>query len=236
MLFRSDPFLSSRTPAYEEVSTEVFENLVQSSSFPLLIASIVFSIWGVSIYLRCLDAVLRRRLVAIAAICTLWMIEVVVKYKSFTQAYTSLLWYLYYVPMTFIPLLFQLCGFRLAGLERRRAWRRYRVVLLALASVIVLFVLTNDLHHQVFCFDPSSDGWANDYTYGWGYAVILVWSAVNYVGFFIWSACLLRIGSGALRLLPRLSLLRARSSPFPMLCVSRGRGSSIFLWSIASFA
>ena len=185
VLFRSDPFLSSRAPAYEEVSTEVFENLVQSSSFPLLIASIVFSIWGVSIYLRCLDAVLRRRLVAIAAICTLWMIEVVVKYKSFTQAYTSLLWYLYYVPMTFIPLLFQLCGFRLAGLERRRAWRRYRVVLLALASVIVLFVFTNDLHHQVFCFDPSSDGWANDYTYGWGYAVILVWSAVNYVGFFI---------------------------------------------------
>lgn len=48
VLFRSDPFLSSRTPAYEEVSTEVFENLVQSSSFPLLIASIVFSIWGVA--------------------------------------------------------------------------------------------------------------------------------------------------------------------------------------------
>ena len=39
LIFRSDPFLSSRTPAYEEVSTEVFENLVQSSSFPLLIAS-----------------------------------------------------------------------------------------------------------------------------------------------------------------------------------------------------
>lgn len=49
LLFRSDPFLSSRAPAYEEVSTEVFENLVHSSSFPLLIASIVFSIWGVSI-------------------------------------------------------------------------------------------------------------------------------------------------------------------------------------------
>lgn len=105
LLFRSDPFLSSRTPAYGEVYTEVFENLVQSSSFPLLIASVVFSIWGVSIYLRCLDAVLRRRLVAIAAICTLWMIEVIVKYKSFTPAYASLLWYLYYVPMTLIPIM-----------------------------------------------------------------------------------------------------------------------------------
>ena len=76
--------------------------------------------WGYAVILVWSDAVLRRRLVAIAAICTLWMIEVVVKYKSFTQAYTSLLWYLYYVPMTFIPLLFQLCGFRLAGLELPR--------------------------------------------------------------------------------------------------------------------
>ena len=133
LLFRSNPFLSLRTPAYEEIATEVLENLVQSSSFPLLIASIVFSIWGVSVYLRCLDAVLRRRLVAVAAICTLWMIEVIVKYKSFTPAYASLLWYLYYVPMTLIPILCQLCGFRLAGLERRRPWRRYRNVLWALA-------------------------------------------------------------------------------------------------------
>ena len=55
VLFRSNPFLSLRTPAYEEIATEVLENLVRSSSFPLLIASIVFSIWGVSVYLRCLD-------------------------------------------------------------------------------------------------------------------------------------------------------------------------------------
>ncbi|MEE0278543.1 MAG: hypothetical protein UD455_00815 [Collinsella bouchesdurhonensis] len=42
LLFRSNPFLSLRTPAYEEIATEVLGNLVQSSSFPLLIASIVF--------------------------------------------------------------------------------------------------------------------------------------------------------------------------------------------------
>ena len=48
LLFRSNPFLSLRTPAYEEIATEVLGNLVQSSSFPLLIASIVFSIWGVA--------------------------------------------------------------------------------------------------------------------------------------------------------------------------------------------
>ena len=35
-------------------------------------------------------------------------IEVILKYKSFTPFYATVLWYLYYVPMTLIPLLYQL--------------------------------------------------------------------------------------------------------------------------------
>ena len=81
----------------DRVSEEVVDALVHSSSLPLLVAAIVFSIWGVSAYLRCLDYVLRRRLVAIATICALWMIEVILKYKSFTPFYATVLWYLYYV-------------------------------------------------------------------------------------------------------------------------------------------
>ncbi len=127
-LFASDPKLSNTVPAYSEVSEEVVDALVHSSSLPLLVAAIAFSIWGVLAYLRCLDYVLRRRLVAIAAICALWMIEVILKYKSFTPFYATVLWYLYYVPMTLIPLIYQLCGLRLAGLEQHRMGRRYRTV------------------------------------------------------------------------------------------------------------
>ena len=101
-LFAFAPKLSNAVPAYSEVSKEVVDALVHSSSLPLLVAAIV------SVYLRCLDYVLRRRLVAIATICALWMIEVILKYKSFTPFYATVLWYLYYVPMTLIPLLYQL--------------------------------------------------------------------------------------------------------------------------------
>ena len=125
-LFASDPKLSSIVPAYSEVSKEVVDGLIHSSSIPLLVAAITFSIWGVLVYLRCLDYVLRRRLVAIATICALWMIEVILKYKSFTPFYATMLWYLYYVPMTLVPLLYQLCGLRLAGLGQDRAGRKLR--------------------------------------------------------------------------------------------------------------
>lgn len=184
-LFASDPKLSNIVPAYSEVSKEVVDGLIHSSSIPLLVAAIAFSIWGVLVYLRCLDYVLRRRLVAVATICALWMIEVILKYKSFTPFYATVLWYLYYVPMTLVPLLYQLCGLRLAGLEQHRAGRRYRTALWVAAILLIGFVLTNDFHQQVFHFDRSSDTWSNDYTYGWGYFAVLIWTAFNFVAFFI---------------------------------------------------
>lgn len=184
-LFASDPKLSNTVPAYSEVSKEVVDGLIHSSSIPLLVAAIAFSIWGVLVYLRCLDYVLRRCLVAIATICALWMIEVILKYKSFTPFYATILWYLYYVPMTLVPLLYQLCGLRLAGLEQHRAGRRYRTALWIAAILLIGFVLTNDFHRQVFHFDRSSDTWSNDYTYGWGYFAVLIWTAFNFVAFFI---------------------------------------------------
>ena len=184
-LFASDPKLSNTVPIYNEVSKEVVDGLIHSSSIPLLVAAIAFSIWGVLVYLRCLDYVLRRRLVAVATICALWMIEVILKYKSFTPFYATVLWYLYYVPMTLVPLLYQLCGLRLAGLEQHRAGRRYRTALWIAAILLMVFVLTNDFHQQVFHFDRSSDTWSNDYTYGWGYFAVLIWTAFNFVAFFI---------------------------------------------------
>lgn len=184
-LFASDPKLFNIVPAYSEVSKEVVDGLIHSSSIPLLVAAIAFSIWGVLVYLRCLDYVLRRRLVAVATICALWMIEVILKYKSFTPFYATILWYLYYVPMTLVPLLYQLCGLRLAGLEQHRAGRRYRTALWVAAILLIGFVLTNDFHQRVFHFDRSSDTWSNDYTYGWGYFAVLIWTAFNFVAFFI---------------------------------------------------
>lgn len=91
-IFASDPKLFNTVPAYSGPSKEVVDALIHSSSFPVLIAAIAFSIWGVLVYLRCLDYVLRRRLVAIATICALWMIEVILKYKSFTPFYATVLW------------------------------------------------------------------------------------------------------------------------------------------------
>ena len=234
-LFAFDPKLSNAVPAYSEVSEEVVDALVHSSSLPLLVAAIAFSIWGVSVYLRCLDYVLRRRLVAIATICALWMIEVILKYKSFTPFYATVLWYLYYVPMTLIPLLYQLCGLRLAGLEQHRLGRRYCAALWIVAILLIGFVLTNDFHQQVFRFDRTSDTWSNDYTYGWGYFAVLVWTAFDFVAFFILVGPR-PFASSVSRARRRSYCWVAHSLPSRMLCACPGHGGSTFRSSIASCA
>lgn len=235
-LFAFDPKLSNAVPAYSEVSEEVVDALVHSSSLPLLVAAIAFSIWGVSVYLRCLDYVLRRRLVAIATICALWMIEVILKYKSFTPFYATVLWYLYYVPMTLIPLLYQLCGLRLAGLEQHRLGRRYCAALWIVAILLIGFVLTNDFHQQVFRFDRTSDTWSNDYTYGWGYFAVLVWTAFNFVAFLSWWAGPRPFASSVSRVRRRSYCWVAHSLPSRMRCACPGHGGSTFRSSIASCA
>ncbi|MEF2756184.1 MAG: hypothetical protein U0N19_01375 [Collinsella sp.] len=45
-LLAFDPKLSNAVPAYSKVSEEVVDALAHSSSLPLLIAAIVFSIWA----------------------------------------------------------------------------------------------------------------------------------------------------------------------------------------------
>ena len=235
-LFAFDPKLSNAVPAYSEVSEEVVDALVHSSSPPLLVAAIAFSIWGVSVYLRCLDYVLRRRLVAVATICALWMIEVILKYKSFTPFYATVLWYLYYVPMTLIPLLYQLCGLRLAGLEQHRLGRRYCAALWIVAILLIGFVLTNDFHQQVFRFDRTSDTWSNDYTYGWGYFAVLVWTAFNFVAFLSWLVGPRPFASSVSRVRRRSYCWVAHSLPSPMRCACPGHGGSTSRSSIASCA
>lgn len=235
-LFAFDPKLSNAVPAYSKVSEEVVDALAHSSSLPLLVAAIVFSIWGVSVYLRCLDYVLRRRLVAVATICALWMIEVILKYKSFTPFYATVLWYLYYVPMTLIPLLYQLCGLRLAGLEQHRLGRRYCAALWIAAILLIGFVLTNDFHQQVFRFDRTSDTWSNDYTYGWGYFAVLVWTAFDFVAFLSWLVGPLPFASSVSRARRRSYYWAAHSLPSRMLCACPGHGGSTFRSSIASCA
>lgn len=137
--------------------------------------------WGISVYRRILYAPVRRYMVGVSFLAVFWFMLRTLKYHFVASPNVIRhLWYGYYVPMLFIPLLFAAVSLYLGKSETFRLpiWAK---LLLYLPPVIcVLLVLTNDLHQFVFSF-PSGGiciGESGTYTYAVGYYFIIAWVVV----------------------------------------------------------
>ena len=82
-------------------------------------------------------------------------------------------WYCYYIPMLLLSLLlFEIALLIPSGRARpakRRVWAR------ALTAALLVLVLTNDLHRQMFRFQPGFLGWDGDYSRGWLFYAVTAW-------------------------------------------------------------
>lgn len=137
--------------------------------------------WGISVYRRILYATVRRYMVGVSFLAVFWFMLRTLKYHFVASPNVIRhLWYGYYIPMLFIPLLFAAVSLYLGKSETFRLpiWAK---LLLYLPTVLcVLLVLTNDLHQFVFSF-PSGEictGKSGTYTYAVGYYFIIAWVAV----------------------------------------------------------
>lgn len=157
-----------------------------STSGLMILCAPAAAVWGFSVHIRCSDAQIHHRLKAIAALVGLWMLDVLIKYRSPIQdsRIIALLWYLYYVPMTAIPALCLLCAIRAAALDSRPWAAVLSRVLGAISIALVVLVLTNTWHLQVFRFDISKPDWQSFYSYGWGYWLAVAIYVAEYMAFF----------------------------------------------------
>lgn len=131
--------------------------------------------WGISVSRRILQPQLRRYLAGVAALMVFWFMLRAVKYHFSASAQLSrLLWYGYYLPMLFIPLL---AVFVAVSLGRPEEFRLpgWAMLLWAPTLLLLLLVLTNDFHQLVFTF-PAGEVWSDyDYGYGAGYYLVMGW-------------------------------------------------------------
>ena len=129
--------------------------------------------WGISVQTRIIQTQVRRYLLAIAGLMLLWLVLRTVKYNVFHMTAERFLWYGYYLPMLFIPVLAVLVALSLGRPENYRLPRLTRLLYLP-SLLLLLLVLTNDLHRWVFAF-PSGVLSGADYEYAAGYYVVLAW-------------------------------------------------------------
>lgn len=102
-----------------------------------------------------------------------------IKYSAVAEigVLSRLTWYLYYLPILFIPLFLFAISLLVSAKDNTRMPKLW-FVLGALTMALLILVVTNDLHQQVFVFQPDYENWDNDYTYEWGYFLINAWQFV----------------------------------------------------------
>lgn len=129
--------------------------------------------WGISVQTRIIQTQVRRYLLVIAGLMLLWLTLRTVKYNTYHMTAERFLWYGYYLPMLFIPVLAVLVALSLGKPENYRLpkWTHF---LYLPSALLFLLVLTNDLHQLVFFF-PTGVLSTREYGYGIGYYVVLVW-------------------------------------------------------------
>ncbi|MGN0475875.1 MAG: histidine kinase N-terminal 7TM domain-containing protein [Ruminococcus sp.] len=134
--------------------------------------------WGISVSKRIVQAQVRRYLVAVSSLIVFWFTVRSMKYFFVTDLNISRhLWYWYYFPMLFIPLVSVFVSLSLGKPENYRL-PKWTSLLYIPTVLFLLLVVTNDFHQLVFAF-PQGEVWTdrnNDYVMG--YYFVLVWEII----------------------------------------------------------
>ena len=139
---------------------------------------LLFSLWGYSLDRRIIQPQTLRCLRLTAALMLLWLILRTLKYEFVTDLTVArYIWYLYYLPMLFIPLLGVYIALSLGKSEKFRLTGRIGALAI-IPAVLFLLVITNDLHQQMFAFSSGVPGEPDNYSYSYGpvYFCYLGWT------------------------------------------------------------
>ena len=136
----------------------------------------LFSVWCYFLWIRIVQTQARRYLLAISVLMVLWILLRSIKYSIENTDVERWLWYFYYFPMLFIPMLSVFVSRSLGKGEDFRL-PRWTKILYVPTLLLLLLVLTNDLHQQVFSF-PSGVLSDREYRYEGGYFFVMGWEAL----------------------------------------------------------
>ena len=141
---------------------------------------LLFTLWGFSLDRRIIQRQTLHCLRLTAALMLLWLILRTLKYSVVTgPAAGRYIWYLYYLPMLFLPLLGVYIALSMGKSEDYRL-SRGTGMLSIIPAALFLLVITNDLHQQVFAFKSGVPGLPVSGTYSYRplYFICLGWMVV----------------------------------------------------------
>ena len=140
------------------------------NKFITLLFAILFTMWTIRLYYKLYDKKTRRYILFIGILIVFWMLIRIIRGVTIDINIERICWYLYYLPLIFIPTLFYVCSNSL--LSKMNKTRKIFIYLIS--SILLILVLTNDFHELVFKFN-NGIYFHNDYNHYVGYYLIFIW-------------------------------------------------------------
>ena len=135
--------------------------------------------WGISVNRRIIRRDIWRYLMVVIVLMMFLLAARTIKYSAFihTPHLLRYLWYLYYVSIIMIPV-FSFFIAEMVGKAEEAKLRPVFFLLFAVGAVLVVLILTNDLHQMAFrFFVPLGDESIEDnYEHGWLFYFVVGWS------------------------------------------------------------
>lgn len=144
-------------------------------------------IWIHQLQRRLVQPDVRRNLTVCALMIILWILLRTIKYEFLPVDSIALryAWYLYYIPQTFCVLMMFFSVLHI-GKPQNSPISRFWKLLYIPAVIIILGILTNDLHQLAFRFPNGMSDWDNNnYIYGPFYYAAVLWIGVLFVSILV---------------------------------------------------
>ena len=140
------------------------------NKFITLLFAIFFTMWTIRLYYKLYDNKTRRYILFIGILIVFWMLIRIIKGVTLDINIERICWYLYYLPLIFIPTLFYVCSKSLLSKMNKKK----KIFIYLISSILLILVLTNDFHELVFKFN-NGIYFHNDYNHYIGYYLIFIW-------------------------------------------------------------
>ena len=133
--------------------------------------------WCSSVRTRIINKQVRHYLIAVGILLAFWLILRTCKWEFIAQNGTHLgryLWYSYYIPMVFVPLLGVFIIDHIGKAENYKTPNSLKYMYIP-ATFLVTAVFTNDLHQLVFSFPNGLENCESDCLYHPLYYITMAW-------------------------------------------------------------
>lgn len=152
-----------------------------------LVFIIIIVLWSGLIFIRISDKNLQKHLLAISLLLLMWMFVRIVRLVLPDGMVDRVFWYLYYIPLIFLPTVLFWIGQIITHSYEKRFHKLLKKIIFAVSFLLTVLVLTNDLHQLAFRFYKGMEGNNYDLYYrnSWVYYIVFTWSLLLIFSFVI---------------------------------------------------